>query len=200
MKIIGAPIEHLDFEEIDYWEEMKKIMEWSKKNVTSTFYICWASQAGLYYHFGINKYNLKEKMFGVYKHKVNNIKNPLVRGFDDEFYAPHSRYTTIKKEDIEKIPDLEILAESDEAGIYLVASKDHKMVFATGHSEYDPLTLKYEYERDLAKGLKIKVPKNYFPNDDATRMPVVNWRSHASLLFSNWLNYYVYQITPFKLK
>jgi homoserine O-succinyltransferase len=200
MIITGAPIEHLDFEEVDYWEEMKKIMEWSKKNVTSTFYICWASQAGLYYHFGINKYNLKEKMFGVYKHKVNNIKNPLVRGFDDEFYAPHSRYTTIKKEDIEKIPDLEILAESDEAGIYLVASKDHKMVFATGHSEYDPLTLKYEYERDLAKGLKIKVPKNYFPNDDATRMPVVNWRSHASLLFSNWLNYYVYQITPFKLK
>ena len=197
--ITGAPIEHLEFEDVNYWDEIKTIMEWAKINVTSTLYICWAAQAGLYHLYGVPKYELNQKMFGVFNHKVHNRKNPIVRGFDDEFLAPHSRYTEVRRSDIEKIDDLEIMAESDEAGIYMVVSKDYKSVFVTGHSEYDPLTLKYEYERDVTKGLKINIPKNYFQNDDPAKDPLVHWRSHANLLFSNWLNYYVYQITPYKL-
>ncbi|MFC2087866.1 homoserine O-succinyltransferase, partial [Bacteroidota bacterium] len=197
--ITGAPIEHLDFEEVSYWKEMTLIMDWAQKHVTSTLNICWAAQAGLYHRYKIEKHELKEKMFGVFRHEVFNRTNPLVRGFDDEFLAPHSRYTTVFREDIEQIKEIELLAHSTEAGVYLVASKDYKNVYVTGHSEYDPLTLKYEYERDLAKGLKIDIPINYFQDDDPTKPPVVHWRSHANLLFSNWLNYYVYQLTPFEL-
>lgn len=198
--ITGAPIEHLDFEEVDYWEEIVKIMDWADQHVTSTLFICWASQAGLYHHYGIPKYMMNEKMFGVYNHKIYNRTNVMTRGFDDEFFAPHSRYTEVRRIDIEKVKSLEILADSEEAGIYLVASKDLKRVFITGHSEYDPLTLNSEYERDITKGLDIKIPKNYFQNDDPTREPMVKWRSHANLLFSNWLNYCVYQVTPYILE
>jgi homoserine O-succinyltransferase len=200
MIITGAPIEHLEFEEVDYWDEMVKIMKWADSHVTSTMFICWASQAGLYYHYGIPKYMMKEKMFGVFNHRIYNRTNLLTRGFDDEFLAPHSRYTEVRRKDIEKIKELEILADSEEAGIYLVASKDLKRIFVTGHSEYDPLTLKSEYERDISKGLDIKLPKNYFMDDDPTQAPMVRWRSHASLLFSNWLNYCVYQVTPYVLE
>lgn len=198
--ITGAPIEHLEFEEVDYWEEMVRIMNWADQHITSTLFICWASQAGLYHHYGIPKYMMDEKKSGVFSHRIYNRKHVLTRGFDDEFLAPHSRYTEVRKEDIEKVSDLEILADSDEAGIYLVASRDLKRIFVTGHSEYDPLTLKAEYERDIAKGLDIKIPKNYFLNDDPGEEPVVKWRSHASLLFSNWLNYCVYQVTPYQLE
>jgi homoserine O-succinyltransferase len=198
--ITGAPIEHLEFEEVDYWEEMVRIMNWADLHVTSTLYICWASQAGLYHHYGIPKYMMKEKMFGVFRHNIYNLTNPLTRGFDDVFLAPHSRYTEVRKEDIKKVEDLEILADSEEAGIYLVASRDLKRVFVTGHSEYDPLTLKSEYDRDIAKGLDISIPRNYFRNDDPAQKPMVKWRSHASLLFSNWLNYCVYQVTPYILE
>lgn len=200
MIITGAPIEHLDFEEVDYWAELVEIMEYTKKNVFSTFHICWAAQAALYYHYGIPKYPLSEKMFGVFEHKVKNRQCAMVRGFDDEFYVPHSRYTTIRKADVEKVGKLKILAESDVAGVYLLATKNGRQVFVTGHSEYDPLTLKAEYQRDLDKGLTIAVPKNYFPGDDPTQEPIVRWRGHASLLFSNWLNYYVYQETPYDLR
>jgi homoserine O-succinyltransferase len=199
MIITGAPVEHLEFEEVDYWEELKEIMEFTKRNVYSTFHICWGAQAALYYHYGIQKYPLPEKMFGVFNHQVKNRKCMLVRGFDDEFYAPHSRHTTVKREDIEKIPQLKILAESDEAGIYLLATKNGRQVFVTGHSEYDPLTLKTEYDRDVNKGAKIHIPINYFPDNDPTQEPLVKWRGHANLLFSNWLNYYVYQETPYDL-
>jgi homoserine O-succinyltransferase/O-acetyltransferase len=198
--ITGAPIEHLEFEEVDYWEEMVSIMNWADHHVTSTLFICWASQAGLYHHYGISKYMMKEKMFGVFRHRIYNMTNPLTRGFDDVFLAPHSRYTEVRREDIKKVKDLEILADSEEAGIYLVASRDLKRVFVTGHSEYDPLTLKSEYDRDMARGLEINIPRNYFRNDDPEQMPIVKWRSHASLLFSNWLNYCVYQITPYLLE
>ncbi|MBZ4646375.1 MAG: homoserine O-succinyltransferase/O-acetyltransferase [Petroclostridium sp.] len=199
MVITGAPVEHLEFEEVDYWEELKQIMEWSVHNVTSTFHICWAAQAGLYYHFKIPKYPLDEKMFGVFPHTVNKKNVKLLRGFDDEFFAPHSRHTEIRREDIEKIPKLEILSESEAAGVYIVATNDGRQIFVTGHSEYDPLTLKGEYERDINKGLNIAIPKNYFLNDDPTKPPIVKWRGHANLLFSNWLNYYVYQETPYDL-
>jgi len=199
MIITGAPIEHLEFEEVEYWQELTEIMEYTKKNVFSTLHICWGAQAALYYHYGIPKYPLPEKMFGVFKHRVNNRKCMLIRGFDDEFYAPHSRHTTILKEDIEKINELKILAESEVAGVYLLATKNGRQVFVTGHSEYDPLTLKSEYDRDVNKGLDINVPLNYFPNDDPNQEPLVRWRGHANLLFSNWLNYYVYQETPFDL-
>lgn len=199
MIITGAPVEHLEFEEVEYWEELKEIMEFTKKNVYSTFHICWGAQAALYYHYGIPKYPLPEKMFGVFSHQVKNRKCMLVRGFDDEFYAPHSRHTTIKREDIEKIPELKILAESDEAGVYLLATRNGRQVFVTGHSEYDPLTLKTEYDRDISKGERIHIPLNYFPNDDPSQEPLVKWRGHANLLFSNWLNYYVYQETPYDL-
>jgi len=197
--ITGAPIEHLAFEDVDYWEEMVRIMKWADQHVTSTLYICWAAQAGLYHHYGIPKHMMKEKMFGVFSHRIYNRTNFLTRGFDDEFLAPHSRYTEVRREDIEKVSDLEILADSEEAGIYLLASRDLKRVFVTGHSEYDPLTLKKEYDRDVAANLPITIPKNYFPNDDPAQPPLVRWRGHASLLFANWINYYVYQATPFDL-
>ncbi len=200
MIITGAPIETLQFEDVDYWNELEKIMEFSKTNVTSTFHICWGAQAGLYYHYGINKYPLKKKMFGIYKHTLNNPKNKLFRGFDEVYNAPHSRYTEIKKEDIDKVDDLEILSESEEAGVYVVASKNVKQIFVTGHSEYDKNTLKKEYTRDKEKGLEIGVPINYFKNDDPNLEPIVTWKSHAHLIFSNWLNYCVYQETPFEIK
>ncbi len=197
--ITGAPVELLDFEEVDYWDELKEIMDWSYHNVTSALFICWAAQAGLYHFFGIPKYPIGKKMFGVFSHKVNNGKLPLVRGFDDTFLAPHSRHTEIRAGDIKKISELELVSESDEAGVYIVARKDGRQIFITGHSEYDPYTLKQEYERDLKKGMDIQAPANYFLNNDINSVPVVRWRSHANLLFTNWLNYYVYQKTPYNL-
>ena len=199
MIITGAPIEHLEYEDVHYWDEMMEIMDFAWQNVTSTLYICWGAQAGLYHHYRVPKYPLPEKMFGIFKHSINDRKVPLVRGFDDEFYAPHSRHTEIQRNDIEKIPDLQIISESQEAGIYMVGRKDGRQFFITGHSEYDPLTLKQEYIRDKEKGMNIQVPKNYFPNNDPNLPPRVSWRSHANLLYSNWLNYYVYQQTPFVL-
>jgi homoserine O-succinyltransferase len=197
MIITGAPVEHLEFEEVDYWDELEEIMDWSVHNVFSTFYMCWGAQAGLYHHYGIPKYPLKEKMFGVFPHSVNKKNVKLLRGFDDVFYVPHSRHTEIRRSNIEKVPDLQILSESEEAGVYIVASKDERKLFVTGHSEYDALTLKSEYDRDTAKGLGIKVPRDYYPDDNPSSQPTVKWRSHANLLFSNWLNYYVYQETPY---
>ena len=197
--ITGAPVEQMEFEEVDYWEELTLIMDWAKHNVFSTFYICWAAQAGLYYHFGVPKYLLPKKVFGVFPHRICRKYVKLMRGFDDLFYAPHSRHTEVRKQDIEKIPELEILAESPEAGVYIVATKDGRHIFVTGHSEYDPLTLKWEYDRDISKGMAIDLPKNYFPDGDSTKEPIVRWRSHANLLYVNWLNYYVYQETPYDL-
>jgi len=197
--ITGAPVERLEFEEVDYWEELKDVMEWSKTHVTSTFHICWAAQAGLYYHYGIGKYELSKKISGIYKHKVKRPKAKLVSGFDEEFYAPHSRYTGIRKEDIKAVPELAILVSSKEVGPYIVASGDGKHVFVTGHSEYDADTLHNEYIRDLEKGINPDIPANYYPNNDPTQKPVVRWRSHSNLLFTNWLNYYVYQITPYDI-
>jgi len=197
--ITGAPVEQLEFEEVNYWGELTRIMEWSKYNVYSTLHICWGAQAGLYYHYGIAKYPLPEKVFGVFKHRVAKKNIPLLRGFDDQFYAPHSRHTEIREVDLERVPDLEILATSDEAGVYIVKARDGRQIFVTGHSEYDPLTLKAEYDRDVEKGLPIKPPHNYFPNDDPALPPMVCWRGHANLLFTNWLNYYVYQETPYNL-
>lgn len=195
--ITGAPVEHLDFEEVDYWKELEKIIKWAEKNVTSTIFLCWAAQAGLYLHYGIKKYPLNKKIFGVFKHHVTNRQSPLVRGFDETFFAPHSRHTEIKVKDIKKIKDLDILALSDEAGIHIMASKDQTKVYVMGHPEYDCNTLQYEYERDLKKNLPIGIPKNYFPNDNPSKTPVVNWRSHGFLLYLNWLNYFVYQTTPY---
>jgi len=197
MIITGAPVEKLDFEDVTYWEELKMIMDWSIDHVTSTFHICWGAQAGLYHHYGIPKYPLEQKMFGVFAHqsKKDNVK--LLRGFDDIYLVPHSRHTEVRREDIEKVPELEILSESDEAGVYIVASKDGKQIFVMGHSEYDACTLQEEYERDIKKGLDILVPQNYFPDDNPKNRPPLKWRAHAHLLFSNWLNYYVYQETPY---
>lgn len=200
MIITGAPVEQMEFEDVDYWEELKSIMDWTIHHVTSTLYICWGVQAGLYHHYGIPKYPLPQKMFGVFPHTVNNKTASIVRGFDDIFLAPHSRYTEIRKSDVATVPDLEIISESEQAGLYILATTDGRQVFVTGHSEYDPLTLKEEYDRDIKKKLPIQVPENYFPNNDPTKMPIVRWRSHASLLFSNWLNYYVYQRTPYDLE
>ncbi len=200
MVITGAPIEMLEFEEVDYWSELQRIMDWVKTHVTSTMFICWGAQAGLYHYYNVPKYKLDKKMFGVFNHVINNIKIPLIRGFDEEFQAPHSRHTEIRSEDIEKIPELEIVAESPEAGIYLVMTRDGRQIFVTGHAEYDPTTLKEEFERDISRGLKISVPRHYFPNDDPNEMPKVRWKSHANLLFYNWLNYYVYQLTPYDIK
>jgi homoserine O-succinyltransferase len=197
MIITGAPVEHLEFKEVDYWDELVEIMNWSLHNVFSTFHLCWAAQAALYHHYGVPKYPLKEKMFGVFPHSVCRKNIKLFRGFDDVFYVPVSRHTEIRRSDIEKVRDLQILSESQEAGVYIVASKDERRIFVTGHSEYDALTLKSEYDRDIAKGLDIKVPKNYYPNDNPNSEPEVKWRGHANLLFSNWLNYYVYQETPY---
>jgi len=199
MIITGAPVEQLDFEEVEYWDELKEVMEWTKHNVFSTLHICWAAQAGLFYHYNIPKYPLENKMFGVFRHNVNIKHTKLLRGFDDVFFAPHSRHTEVKREDIEKNEELEILSESDAAGVYIAASKNGRNIFVTGHAEYDPLTLKAEYDRDIAKGLKIAVPENYYPDDNPDLTPVVRWRSQANLLFSNRLNYYVYQETPYNL-
>lgn len=199
MIITGAPVEHLAYEEVQYWEELKKIMEWKIDHVFSTLHICWAAQAGLYYHYGIPKYPLSEKMFGIFTHSVVKKNVKLLQGFDEEFFAPHSRHTEIRREDIEKVEELEILVESEQAGVYILASHDGSQIFVTGHSEYDAHTLKEEYERDVKKGLDIKVPENYFPDNDPTKNPKVRWRSHANLLFTNWLNYYVYQETPYDL-
>ncbi|TNJ63188.1 homoserine O-succinyltransferase [Paenibacillus hemerocallicola] len=199
MIITGAPVEQMEFEEVNYWSELQQIMDWTKTNVTSTMYICWASQAGLYHHFGVPKYPVPNKIFGVFPHATTAKNVKLLRGFDELFFVPQSRHTEVRKEDIEKVPELDILSESEEAGIYLVATKDGKHIFVTGHSEYDTCTLKWEYDRDIAKGLSIEVPRNYFPNNDPSRDPLVTWRAHANLLFSNWLNYYVYQETPFDL-
>ena len=199
MIITGAPVEQMEFEEVEYWEELCEIMEWSKKNVTSTFHICWGAQAGLYYHYGIKKYPLAKKLFGVYPHKADYKNSILLRGFDDTFYVPHSRHTTVKREDIEKVPDLKILSSSEQAGVYAVSSKNGRQIFITGHSEYDPGTLKKEYLRDKNLGLPIDMPENYFPDDDDTKEPVSTWRAHANLLYTNWLNYFVYQTTPYDI-
>jgi homoserine O-succinyltransferase len=199
MIITGSPVEHLDFREVDYWTELEEIMDWSTHHVFSTLYLCWRAQAALYYYYRIPKYPLNEKMFGVFPHSVNDKSVRLFRGFDDIFYAPHSRLTETRKSDIEKVPDLRILSESQEAGVYIVATKDERRIFVTGHSEYDALTLELEYDRDIARGLDRKVPKNYYPDDNPKLPPMVLWRSHANLLFSNWLNYYVYQETPYDL-
>ena len=199
MVITGAPVELMEFEEVDYWPELCNIMEWSKTHVHSTFHICWGAQAGLYYHYGIKKQPLPEKLFGVYPHQVEYKRSILLRGFDDTFWAPHSRHTTISREDIEAVPELKILASSDKAGVYAITNKGGRHIFVTGHSEYDPETLKTEYLRDKNQGLSIGVPENYFPNDDDTCDPIVRWRGHANLLFSNWLNYFVYQTTPYDI-
>jgi len=197
--ITGAPVEHLPFEAVDYWEELKFIMEWSKQHSYATLFICWGAQAGLYHFFGVPKYPLPAKMFGVFPHSALRKNIPLLRGFDDVFYAPHSRHTEIRREDVLSVPELELLAESQEAGVYIVAARDRRQVFVTGHSEYDPLTLKAEYDRDVSQGQPISVPVNYYPNNDPTQEPVVRWRGHSNLLFVNWLNYYVYQETPYDL-
>lgn len=200
MIITGAPVECYDFEDVDYWHELTELMEWTKTHVTSTFHICWAAQAGLYYHFGIKKYPLEKKCSGVFLHKVNRSTSKLLRGFDSEFHAPHSRNTEVRAEDIKKVPELEILAESKEAGVYIVFTKKGRQIFVMGHSEYDANTLKDEYLRDVERGLSPDVPKHYFPDDNPKKKPIVRWQSHASLLFSNWLNYFVYQITPYEIR
>ncbi|MBE6675964.1 MAG: homoserine O-succinyltransferase [Clostridia bacterium] len=200
MIITGAPVEQLPFEEVDYWPELCEIMEWSKTHVTSTFHICWGAQAGLYYHYGVPKYPLDKKLFGVYKHSLDYKRSILFRGFDDTFSVPHSRHTTCKREDIEKVPEIRILASSPEAGVFACMTERGRQVFITGHSEYDADTLKKEYLRDKNAGLPIDLPKNYFPDDDETRDPVVTWRSCANLLYSNWLNYLVYQTTPYNIE
>jgi homoserine O-succinyltransferase len=197
MIITGAPIEHLEFEKVNYWSELQEIMDFSKENVTSTLHICWGAQAGLYHHYNIQKHPLEKKMFGVFSHQILVQNTRLLRGFDDIYYVPHSRYTDINREEIEKAADLDLFTYSDEAGVCLVASKDRKHVFLTGHPEYDSYTLAGEYRRDIRKGLQIEVPKNYFRNNNPEEQPVNTWRSHANLLFVNWLNYYVYQETPY---
>ena len=199
MVITGAPVENLDFEAVDYWPELCEIMEWSKSHVQSTFHICWGAQAGLYYHYGVKKYPLDEKLFGVFEHTKDYPRAILLRGFDDVFYAPHSRHTTIHREDVEAVPGLKILASSEKAGVYAVMSKNGRQIFVTGHSEYDPDTLEKEYLRDKNLGLPIRVPENYYPGDDDSKAPVVRWRGHGNLLFSNWLNYFVYQATPYDI-
>ena len=199
MIITGAPVEKLEFEEVNYWDELITVMEWSKKHVTSTIHICWGAQAGLYYHYGIKKELLPKKLSGVYKHRVMNRKEPLVRGFDDVFMAPHSRYTQASRQQILDNPRLKVLADSDEAGIYIVLGDGGKEIFVMGHPEYDRLTLDQEYKRDIDKGIEPDLPVNYYPDDDCNRKPLLSWRSHANNLYTNWLNYYVYQITPYDL-
>ena len=199
MIITGAPVEHVDFEEVDYWPELCEIMEWSKTHVTSTLHICWGAQAGLYYHYGVPKVQLPEKLFGVFEHKLDYKRSILFRGFDDTFLVPHSRHTANRREDIESVEGLRVLASSDEAGVFVVSTERGRQIFVTGHSEYDGDTLKKEYLRDKGKGLDIAIPKNYFPNDDDTKEPIVRWRSCANLFYSNWLNYFVYQTTPYDI-
>ncbi|MCH5321894.1 MAG: homoserine O-succinyltransferase [Eubacterium sp.] len=199
MIITGAPVEHLDFEEVDYWQELCEIMEWSKKNVYSTFYICWGAQAGLYYHYGINKHKVDKKIFGVFPHRSLDVTHPLMRGLDDEYFVPHSRHTDINRQDIAQVKDLQIISYSEMSGVHIVSDMDCRQFFVTGHSEYDRDTLAKEYFRDKAKGLDIDKPYNYFPNDDENLVPIMSWKSSASLIFSNWLNYFVYQKTPYDL-
>ena len=198
--ITGAPVEMMPFEEVEYWDELCEIMEWSKTHVHSTFHICWGAQAGLYYHYGIQKYILDKKISGVFKHRMLNPKSRLFRGFDDEFMAPHSRHTEVRAEDIEKIPELKIMADSEEAGVYIVGNQSGSQFFVMGHSEYDANTLAHEYFRDLDKGMNPEVPAHYFPDDDPTKQPKVTWRAHGTWIYSNWLNYFVYQTTPYHLR
>ncbi len=200
MLITGAPVEQMPFEDVEYWQELTQIMEWSKTHVHSTFHVCWGAQAGLYYHYGIQKRDLPEKIFGVYPHRVDYKNSILFRGFDDTFMVPQSRHTTVDRADIEKVSELKILASSDRSGVYAVSSKNGRQIFITGHSEYDAETLNGEYVRDLSQGKPIKLPENYFPNDDPSKPPMVSWRAHANLLFSNWLNYFVYQSTPYDIE
>ena len=197
MIITGAPVEHMDFEEVAYWDEITDIFAWARTHVTSTLYICWAAQAGLYYHYGIPKYKLDKKMFGIFAHHTNRPLLPIFRGFDDLFYVPHSRHTEVRREDILKVKELDLISESDESGVYMVMARGGREIFVTGHSEYSPLTLDTEYRRDLDKGLPIDKPVNYYRDDDPAKGPLVRWRAHANLFFQNWLNYYVYQETPF---
>ncbi len=199
MIITGAPVEQIGFEEVTYWDELRDIFAWARTHVTSTLYICWAAQAGLYFHYGVPKHPLPEKMFGIFEHRLLRPLHPIFRGFDDTFYAPHSRHTEVRKEDILKVPELALLSESDEAGVYLVMAREGREFFVTGHSEYSPLTLDAEYRRDLAKGLPIAMPRNYYEGNDPGRGVRVRWRAHANLLFSNWLNYFVYQETPYNI-
>ena len=200
MIITGAPVEHMEFEEVDYWEELCEIMEWSKTHVTSTFHICWGAQAGLYYHYGVKKYTLDKKLFGVFEHTLDYKQSILFRGFDDTFVVPHSRHTESRREDIEAVPELKILASSEEAGVFVCSTDKGRQIFVTGHSEYDRDTLKNEYLRDKNAGLPIDLPKNYFPDDDDTKEPIVKWRSCGNLLYTNWLNYFVYQSTPYNIE
>lgn len=199
MIITGAPLEHLKFEEVNYWPELIEIMDWSKVHVTSTFHICWAAQAGLYHHYGVPKYERTDKLSGIYKHKVLKKGVPLVRGYDDYFMAPHSRYTEVRSKDINKVSELTILAESEEAGVYLIMNEDGSQIFVQGHPEYDRMTLANEYQRDIGKGLETSVPVNYFENDDTSTVPPLSWRGPANTLYTNWLNFYVYQVTPYFL-
>lgn len=196
--ITGAPVEQMEYEEVDYWDEITRIMEWTKTHVTSTLHLCWGAQAGLYYHYGIPKHPLDKKMFGIYEHHVMNRKIPLVRGFDDYFMAPHSRHTEIRKEDIEAVEDLTILAESEKAGVFLVIDREGRKIFVMGHPEYDRITLDKEYKRDRDKGLPIELPLNYYPGNNPENKPNLQWRSHGNMLYANWLNYYVYQQTPYE--
>ena len=199
MIITGAPVENYDFTAVDYWPELCQIMEWTKTHVHSTLHVCWGAQAGLFYHYGIPKYSLPQKLFGVFPHTALKKQSPLFRGFDDVFYVPHSRHTENHEEDIRKIPELEMLAVSEEAGVFAVKSEDNRRFFITGHPEYDPDTLAREYFRDVDKGLPIDVPKHYFPNNDSAQSPIVQWRSSGQLFYTNWLNYYVYQTTPYDI-
>lgn len=200
MIITGAPVEQLDFKDVKYWNELTCIFDWARTHVTSTLYICWAAQAALYHYYSVPKHPLSEKKFGVFRHVVYDSQNPIFRGFDDEFFAPHSRHSEVRREDVEKVPEIDILSESTEAGLYLLMARGGREVYVTGHSEYSPHTLRDEYKRDKAKGVDIQIPANYFPGDDASKEPVVRWRGHANLLFSNWLNYFVYQATPYDIK
>ena len=198
--VTGAPVEKLDFNEVDYWDELIEIFDWSKKHVTSTLYICWAAFAGLYHNYGIPKHVIGSKISGVFKHHVLEVQNPIFRGFDDEFYVPHSRFSEVRREDIAKRPELSIIAESEDSGVYMVMARNGREFYITGHSEYSPYTLDFEYRRDMAKGVNPKIPVNYYQNDDPSLPPIVRWRSHANLLFSNWLNYFVYQATPYDIR
>ncbi len=197
--ITGAPVEKVDFETVDYWPQLQEIFDWAKKHVTSTMYICWAALAGLYHHHGIPKYVLDKKISGVFKHSVGDPMNPIFRGFDDTFYVPHSRFSEVRREDIIKNPDLKIISESDDSGVYMVMARNGREVFITGHSEYSPMTLDFEYRRDLEKGANPEIPANYYLNDNPDNAPIVRWRAHANLLFANWLNYFVYQETPYDI-
>lgn len=198
--ITGAPVEKVDFEEVDYWQQLTEIFAWARTHVTSTLYICWAALAGLYYHYGVKKYVLDRKISGVFKHHIDDPRNPIFRGFDDEFYVPHSRYSEVRREDIEPIADLKIISESNDSGVYMVMGRGGREFYITGHSEYSPGTLDFEYHRDLEKGLNPHIPENYYTDDDPAKKPIVRWRSHANLLFTNWLNYFVYQETPYDIR